>query len=320
MRRLFTALALVATLGGAPRARAQSNKVAAEALFEEGRRLMAEGKVAEACPKFADSHSLDPTPGTLLNLASCYEKMGMTATAWATYREAASLAAASARADLVAVGQRHAEALAPKLSRLSIVVPSPSDGMQLRRDGVNVTPAERGVAIPVDPGRHRVEVTAPKKKAWTGTVDVVEASANVSLTVPPLEDAPPEPPSVVVPRSGPAPAPAEPAQGWGTQKTIGAAVAGAGVVALGVSAVFAVTARSRYNDSLAFCPQDKNVCFDEGVQKRDDARTAGNVATVAFVLGVAAVGTGAGLFFFAPKDRGVQVVPTAFGALVRARW
>src|SRR5262249_43356511 len=92
MRPYFLALAL---LVAAPLARAQSNKVAAEALFEEGRRLMSEGKVADACPKFADSQSLDPSPGTLLNLASCYEKMGMTATAWATYREAASLASAS---------------------------------------------------------------------------------------------------------------------------------------------------------------------------------------------------------------------------------
>src|SRR5262245_43999718 len=125
MKRRFAALTLVAALIAVPSAQAQSNKVAAEALFEEGRRLMSEGKIADACPKFADSQSLDASPGTLLNLASCYEKLGMTASAWGTYREAASLAAASGRTDLVAVGQKHAESLGPKLSRLSIVVTNP---------------------------------------------------------------------------------------------------------------------------------------------------------------------------------------------------
>ena len=69
-------------------ARAQAptstDKVAAEALFEEGRRLVAAGSFVDACPKFADSQRLDPSPGTLLNLASCYEKLGRSATAWAT--------------------------------------------------------------------------------------------------------------------------------------------------------------------------------------------------------------------------------------------
>jgi serine/threonine-protein kinase len=328
MKPFIAALAVVATLGVAPAARAQSNKVAAEALFEEGRRLLSEGKVADACPKFADSQGLDPSPGTLLNLASCYEKLGMTASAWATYREAASLAAASARADLVAVGQKHADSLAPKLSRLSIVVPNPVEGMQIQRDGVNVTAAERGVAIPVDPGRHRIDVRAPKKRPWTGTIDVVESGASLSLTIPALEDAPPEPSPPAAAPAGPVLASLpEPGQGgWGAQRMIGAVVAGAGAVGLGVSLVFALGARSKYNDSLAFCPQDKNVCTDDGVQKRDDARAAGNVATVAFALGATAVAAGAALFIFAPKREArpavfaLRAAPTLGGVMLRGRW
>src|SRR5436305_1863991 len=71
----------------------------AQALFEEGRRLMAAGKYAEACPKLAASQKLDPGAGTLLNLASCYEKAGQNASSWATFKEAAAAARQSGHAD-----------------------------------------------------------------------------------------------------------------------------------------------------------------------------------------------------------------------------
>src|ERR1700735_1999583 len=88
-------------------AQAPSNStVTAEALFEEARSLVAAGKYAEACPKFADSERLGPSVATLLNLANCWEKAGHTATAWATYREAASAANAAGRKDYLATAQR----------------------------------------------------------------------------------------------------------------------------------------------------------------------------------------------------------------------
>ena len=72
-----------------------NNRAAAEALFNEGRSLVAGGHYSDACPKFEASQQLDPGLGTLLNLAECYEKLGKTASAWAEYREAIPLARAS---------------------------------------------------------------------------------------------------------------------------------------------------------------------------------------------------------------------------------
>src|SRR5580692_9399649 len=130
------AIAVVVTASAPAKAQsAGSDKVTAEALFEDARKLVADRRYAEACPKFADSQRLDPSASTLLNLASCWEKAGRTATAWATYKEAASAANAAGRKDYVTAAERHAEALAPTLSRLTVNVPSPVDGIQVKRDG-----------------------------------------------------------------------------------------------------------------------------------------------------------------------------------------
>src|SRR6516165_6810017 len=94
---LFLAGGLLASSPAA--AQDASNKAAAEALFRDGRTLYDQGKFPEACAKFAESQRLDPAPGTLLNLAGCYEKNGQTASAWATFKEAMAASHVKGRTD-----------------------------------------------------------------------------------------------------------------------------------------------------------------------------------------------------------------------------
>src|SRR5262245_2576555 len=67
----------------------------AQRLFDDGRRLLAAGKLAEACAAFDASERLDPRPTTELNAAACHERSGELATAWAAYQDAERMARAS---------------------------------------------------------------------------------------------------------------------------------------------------------------------------------------------------------------------------------
>lgn len=331
------AAALVAGLTCAATARAQApggnDKVAAEALFEDGRRLAAAGNYADACPKFADSQRLDPSPGTLLNLASCYEKLGRSATAWATYKEAASAANAAGRSEYVATAQRHAEVLSPKLAHLTMQVPQPVEGLQITRDGVRIDRAEWGLAIPIDAGAHAVEASAPGHKPWSTSVDVPQDGAQASVTVPALEALPveatptPVPPPPVTPPVNP-PQPVDTSTG-GVQRAIGAIIGAAGIAGLGLGTVFAVIAKNKYNDSLPNCrPDDPNTCNSTGVSTRNDARDAGNVASIALGVGAAALVGGAVIWLTAPHagsppasgSARIGIAPALGGAVLQGAW
>src|SRR5437762_4686516 len=101
----------------------ETSRTAAETLFIEAKKLMEAKRFDEACPKFADSQRLDPGVGTLLNLALCYERQGKVASAWSTYRDAASAARTAGQADRENMARQRASALEPRLSRLTVAIP-----------------------------------------------------------------------------------------------------------------------------------------------------------------------------------------------------
>jgi serine/threonine-protein kinase len=317
-----------------------SGKIVAEALFEEGRKLVAEGRLAEACPKFSESQRLDPSPATLLNLASCYEKQGRSATAWVTYKEAASAANALNRADYVAAAQRHADALAPKLPRLTIRVAKPIEGLRVERDGNPVDPAEWGTAIPVDPSDHAVFASAPGRDPWSTAIDMNHEGAQVTVVVPELEaaqseaPAPPEtpPPPAVAPLAPPraeSPAP-KPARGANVVFIAGWVIGGLGVASAAVGGGFALAAKRKYDDSLANCQSgsNRNICFPEGFSDRNTARTYGDVATWTIAAGAAAVAVGLVMVLVAPRSVGrgaarqtsLILVPAPGSLSLRGEW
>ncbi len=309
------------------------NAAAAEALFSEARRLVAAGDYTNACPKFAESERLDPSVATLLNLGACYEKAGRTASAWATFREAISAAQAARRDDYLGVAQKRAAALEPLLARLVISEKDTTTaGIEIQRDGVAVTQAEWGVPIPVDPGEHVVAASAPGKKRWETKVTIA-AGAPTTVEVAALEDAPvaaPPPPASTPTQAVPPPAPpsapeSHDSNAGASQRTAGLIVGGVGVVGLAVGTAFVLSAKSKYDTSLNDCVQGTpNVCNAAGVSERNSARTAGDIASVAFGVGIAAVASGVVLWFTAPSGHSDQarvgLVPAPGGVLLRGEF
>jgi len=100
----------------------------------------------------------------------------------------------------------------------------------------------------------------------------------------------------------PEPKPEKPAVPGRTQRIGGIALGGAGVLAIGVSSIMTLSARSKYNDALdMYCNGMTNQCSTQGLDITHDARSTANTATVIFLVGVAAVGGGVALYLLAPK-------------------
>jgi hypothetical protein len=275
-----------------------SSKAAAEALFNEGRRLAGEGHFAEACPKFEASQKSDPALGTLLNLADCYEKVGKTASAWAQYREAIPLARAAGSQERIDLATGRATALEAHLSTLTIRVPASHEGVTVGRDGAPVDSGELGSAIPVDPGEHEVTASAPGHKPWSTKVQVKPDSDKVVVDVPELEAGPATETVTTAPTSQETSA----ATGSSSaQRPIAIAVGAVGVVGLGLGAFFGISANSSWKDAKGGCTDYPYQCSSDALGQRDSASTKATVSTIAFIAGGVALAAGTVLWFTAPS-------------------
>ena len=144
-------------------AQSASDGATAQALFDRGKKLMKDGKFAEASSALEESQRIEPRSGTLLNLAACYEQSSRLASAWSTYLEAATLAKSTGNAERERGARQRAAALAPRLSKLVISAASAGStaGLEITRDGQLVGPAQLGLPLPADAGAHSVAAKAP---------------------------------------------------------------------------------------------------------------------------------------------------------------
>jgi Flp pilus assembly protein TadD len=184
--RLLAALAPLLVAG--PALAQTRDPAGAQLLFDEAKRLLDAGKIADACPVFLKSFKLDPKPGAAFNLGACYEKNGQTASAWVRYLEAASLAEQAGQPDRAEYARAAAKALEPKLARLTLAVPKAPPGLEVRRDGVLIDATAWGTAVPVDPGKHELQARAPGKRPWSQTLDVAAGDAKARVEIPGMVD------------------------------------------------------------------------------------------------------------------------------------
>ena len=280
-------------------------RAVASRLYDDASSLLAAGQTAQACPKYAESERLDPQLGTLLHLGECYAKLGKTASAWTSFKEAADIAAERKDRREVKIRERITD-LEKTLSNLVIVVDaSEPAGLELRQDGELVGRAGWGTPIPSDPGEHKISATAPGAKPREVVTTVAANGQTTTVRLPAIELLPAAAAPAAdagAPSAGTSAA-ATPAdsQAWFAthRKVVAGVVGGVGLAGIGVGAAFGLMAKSTYDKSQPHCTD--NHCDPSGHDYRQSAFGKALVSDVAFGVGAAALVGGAVLWLTAPK-------------------
>lgn len=299
--------------GVSPPAVAGGDGARADALFQDGKRLLEQGKTDEACTLLAHSDAIEPAVSTLGLLAACHEQQGRIATAVKEYRETARRAAAAgdSRGEFA---QQRAVALAPRLPRLVIHVARTGPPIELLRNGASVPASEVGAEIPVDPGSYEIVARAAGRREHRVVVVAVEGVA-VHVEVPELAlDAPPRDPTALPSNVGP-PSPGA-AQTSSGPRPMGLVLGGVGVAGLGFGVGFGVAALNLNLDSKKShdtC-RGPDACAN-GRALRSSAYTAATASTISLSVGAVGLVTGLVVLFWpsrkapAPARTGLHVMP-----------
>ena len=289
------------------------------ALFADGRELAARGDYARACDKFDAANELTHWLGVELNLADCYEHVGRTASAWSLFQKAADHAARDHDAR-VAYARARAGALATKLSHVVLVhapdsVPTMTIGAHanvvVRVDRVELPGAGLGVALPIDPGDHVIEIAAPGHVTRTLRF-AVTAHTDVEVAVPELEPIAPAP---AVHATVPA--------RTRSHRHLALWIGGAGVALAGTSLALGIDAKLGYDAAVRDHCDAHLQCDDPGMSAIRGARLRGDVATIAGGVGLAAIAAGIIVYVASPYEHALAVVPvtssTTVGLAVEGR-
>jgi hypothetical protein len=207
--------------------------------------------------------------------------------------------------------------------------------VKVTMDGQPLADRLEGTALSIDPGVHtfafdteghpKVEKQLVIREGEKGRREPVMFGAAAPAAPQPapatVQVAPP------APETKPPPAPPQTdsgsvqsgeKSGLGTQKTVALVAGGVGVVGVVVGTVFGLQAMSKYNQANDACP---GKCADQnGVDLWKSTRSAGNVSTVAFIVGGVGLAAGATLWFTAKPTATIQVGVGPGSIELRGSW
>ena len=285
----------------------------AEDLFRRGKALMAHNKHEEACPLLGESYRLDPTLGTLLNLALCHEHIGKTASAWGEFRsvEQQAHAASPPNEGRARFARDHADKLEKRLSRVKITVPTEAraPGLVIKVDGeAKGEPLWAGV--PVDPGTRVVEASATNKTPISLKVKIDDEGVLQNVTIPVLADVPV---AVVAPTTPANPAQMEAVEEYAAdraRRTTGYVIGGIGVATLAVGVAFGIAAIVNDNEAKKCSPCVRGSSdATASDQATDRSLVFANISNVTLPLGLVGSAVGAYLVLSAGPGHKVALAP-----------
>jgi tetratricopeptide (TPR) repeat protein len=268
-------------------------------IFQQGRDLAQLGRFDEACELFTRSYSLDPAPGTALNLADCLERQGHLRRAWALFDVVARNSQGQSRGKLA---RQRADALLALLATVIVRVHDPHvAGLAVRIGDRDETPAAE-IRDLIEPHDVELVATAPGRPPFKLLLHPV-AGATVVAEIPAfaaLHDDAVATPATRRRRS---------------RVYLAGGLAGAGALGLAGSLGFAIVARRTYDgafDGDCRHASGRVECTDRGAATIDRAGQRADLATGFAIGGALLVGAAAAVFFTAPAET-IAVTPIATG-------
>lgn len=270
-----------------------------EKLFAEGSALIGQGRCAEALPMLEEAQRLDPGIGTQFNIAVCQQQLGRLGSAWRNFERVAELARASGKKQREDAARAKLDELRPKVPRFVIRSEEPGD-VTVKVDGA-VIARDAWPFVPLDPGKHHVDATAPTKQAWSKDFEAPAESSSLDVVVPKLGVVQETRVVTLEDKSS-------------GRRTLGFVLGGvgiAGVAAAAVTGVMLLNAKSTADDRCTPRCIDANGRFDqEGADAVSRGETLLPINAVAW--GIAIVGLGVGSFFVLTAPSSSSKTTTAF--------
>lgn len=272
--------------------------------FQEGRKYIEAGNCDAAITKLRESLSYEPSVGARLSIADCFEASDPLA-AWRMLKDAANLAYINAD-DRLPLAETRAAALEKRLATIRVSVPQTTleqPGFELRVDGELIDKFHyRTGVIATKPGKHVVEASAPLRhfaqqvsaEAGSSAQVTVHLERDTCATVAPSAST----------SSSAAPMTAVTEAPGSTRRTLGLAIAGAGIAGLASGVVFGILTLNKKSKIDELCGGNAGDCHAAPGSidpERQSATTTATISTASFIAGGVAVLGGGLLYFTAPS-------------------
>ena len=187
--------------------------------------------------------------------------------------------------------------LTPKIPSVTVRIEGAPAEVHVQIDGVAIAQELVGEARLVNPGPHKIDGQRGTEQA---VVELVLAESEQKPAILRFGNGAAAPSR---PRAHGASVPSSdaPSAGLGQQRTFALIAAGVGVVGIGVGTVFGFKSKSHHDEAEKYC--NGSECTDvRGVNAGTDAHAAGNVSTVAMIVGGVGLAGAAVLWFTAPRS------------------
>ncbi len=275
--------------------------------FGQALALQTAGDWAGALALLKDVTAVKSTPQVRFNMALCEEKLGKLVAALGDYELAAADARAENADQVAEEVEGRLESLRKRIPKITVKRGAGAEATSVMVDSVSLGDQVMGIPMPIDPGPHTVEASAPGFKTFRKSVRLAEQQNETVEIVLEAE-----------------PAPQVSSAGTGGVRTDGGrspvygyVIGGIGIASLGASGVFFGLRAGKISDLDKVCPPPDRQCPSRTQQSDIDAgKMYTTIANVTLAVGVAAVAGGLVLVLTSGSsgERSVALAPSLGGA------